>query len=141
MILGENYGSVSDIEIVWVLLTGLALIFSLYNMWASILDYRYLRLLHLPPNGRKDQAEGTIIAETARTMILLIFLSIGIIAMTLPEAPPNLDIPRNQEIASILIRWGLIASAVLIAVQSVNNARIRRRAQLRARTRTQEYDG
>lgn len=136
-ILGEAYGTISDIEIFWVLMTSVALAFSLYNTWEAIQDYRFFRKQVQSPtvNGRQDQATGTIVAEVSRTVILLIFLSIGIGAMIIPEPPHNLELPLDQRIVSALIRWGLILSAILILLQTLNNARIRRRTALRAKTR------
>lgn len=131
----DSYGTVSDIEIVWVGLASVGVGFTLYNMISAYKDMRYLMGLKLPPNGRRDLAVSTVLVEAMRLICLLIFIAIGIAAMTLPEIPPDLQIPTNQLVIGILIRWGLILASILIILQSILNAAIRRRSKVRIETR------
>lgn len=135
--IGAAYGSVADIEIVWVLMAVIGVGFSLYNLGGAVGDLRYFKKLKLPPNGRRDVAYSSVIVETARLLILLIFVSIGVIAMFLPELPPNVDIPRTQLLVGIAVRWGLIVSSALIILQSFVNAAVRKRSNARAYARAQ----
>lgn len=129
--LGAEYGTVSDIEIVWVLLACIGILFSSYNVFCAWGDLRWFLKLKLPPNGRRDIAISTVIVESARLVILSIFLAIGIVSMTIPDVDPKV-LPTNLVVAGILIRWGLIGSSCLMIVQSIVNANVRRRSKVRA---------
>lgn len=122
-IIGAQYGTVSDIEVVWTALAGFGLAFSLFNLRDAWHDYSALGVL---ANGRRGIAVLSIKMEATRTVIQAIFFTIGISAMTIPDAPDQLHQPTKLIVLSILFRWGLVISAILIFYQSYANYQLRR---------------
>ena len=84
ILLRDVVGSMSLIEIAWLLtaLTGLYL--SGLNAWEAILDYHALGGRR---NGRRRIALGTVRREALRGLVNAIFLGIGIVAAATPANP------------------------------------------------------
>ena len=118
MLLSAAYGSVSDIEILWILvaLTGLAV--TSFNLRDAYNDFLFLRENGIF-NGRRAVAKTTLYTESTRFVIHSIFLTIGVLAGLLPEAPDTLDLPAIQVAIGAAIRWGLIIGGVLLMSQSI----------------------
>jgi hypothetical protein len=125
-LLAAQYGSISDIEIVWTLIAGIGLAFSIFNVREAFADRAALKLAGVK-NGRKMIADEGLLQELARTVIQAIFLTIGLLAMTYPDPPDVSDRPWNLVLIGIVFRWGLIISASLIMLKSFGAWRLRRR--------------
>lgn len=148
MILGYQIGTVSELEVVWVMVAAVGFIFSIVNFRESIGD---IRALYLPPgikrqwsmldlfvanygkgpprrtpltNGRYPIAWSSARVESARLLIQLIFLSIGVAAMTVPDIEFD-ALSLHYQIVSLMFRWGLMTSSLLVTLQSIENRRMR----------------
>ena len=123
-LIGAQYGSVSDIEIVWTLIAFAGICFSSYNIWDALSNYRAL-----PPqiqNGRRALAKLYVYMEATRITILSIFFTIGVFAFTLKDGVDQTSLPLKIAIFSAILRWGLVISGLLILFQSYANYRVRR---------------
>lgn len=116
-LLAAQYGSVSDIELVWTLLALAGLSFSVYNVREAAADLGALKRSG-ERNGRMLLARMTVRSEVARMAIQLIFLTIGIGAMTLQDAQNQSQLPFRVALVSFLIQWGLIFASALISLKS-----------------------
>lgn len=124
--LGAGYGTISDIEVMWVLLAAIGFIFSALSAYQALGDRNFLRNLGVR-NGRWLIANLALFNEAGRSFIQAVFLTIGLLAMLLPE-PPNQGNPTTvQEYLSIIVRWGLISSSVVLTTKSVYTWHTRRR--------------
>jgi hypothetical protein len=123
--IAAQYGNVADIEIVWTVIALFGLIFSLFNVREAFIDRKVLRIAGIK-NGRKMIADYSLVSEMARASIQLIFLTIGLLAMTYPDPPDSvIDRPWNLVLIGIVFRWGLIISALLISIKSYLAWRLR----------------
>ena len=123
--LGAAYGTFSDIEILWVLIALVGLVYSSMNAREAYADRQFIRD-HSIINGRSLVANSIYFTELSRAVIQLIFLAVGVIAMTIPEIPPEADVPTNIKIFGFIFRWGLIASSVLLTFKAFLANRVRK---------------
>ena len=77
-------GSVSPIELAWLLSAVSGLYLSRLNAWEAVLDFRALNGRR---NGRRRIATGTIRREAVRGFVNAIFLGVGIVAALTPANP------------------------------------------------------
>lgn len=122
-VLAAQYGSVSDIEIVWTLIALFGLGFAIWNFFDAVAGYRDLgaRL-----NGLRQTAVASIKLEATRVVIQTIFVLIGVLAMTLKDPSNSLHQPWRVLLLGAVFRWGLVISAGLVMYQSYINFEIRR---------------
>jgi hypothetical protein len=126
MIVGAAYGPVSDIEILWTLLAVVGVVAASFGLRDAVRDRRWLHDQDPPANGlRETMALQRIRDEAGRVFVHGVFGTIGVLAMTIPEAPNQLDLPWNVTLATALVRWGLIACALVLTTQSLLNRRDR----------------
>lgn len=118
------YGSVSDVEILWVLVALVGLVYSILNILDARGDKEYLDT-HNIQNGRRALAKYQLIAEYLRAAIQLIFAMIGLAAMTLPEVPNSAHLPRHELIIRVLLTYGLIAASIMLSIKSYLGYRVR----------------
>ncbi len=112
------YGSVSDIEILW---TGLALVgmgFSAFNIHEAYCDRKALRELQVN-SAREILANNHLTGEIIRGIILTIFAVLGVMAMWIPEIPPQVHQPTYIVVFGAFFRWGFITSSALLVLKSV----------------------
>jgi hypothetical protein len=125
------YGSVSDIEILLVVISSIGLIFSLYNLKESWKDWRLLKNLGKTDFGR-DYDPRMVVAlnglrsEVSRSIIQAIYLALGIFAMLIAEAPP-VHLPLKIVIFGFLFRWGFILASILLTLKSYWSYQVRSR--------------
>jgi hypothetical protein len=121
-----QYGTVSDIEIAWILITATGLIFSIYNVFNAQKDFQGVKKLGLPADDPRTRV--AIIArrsEVARAVIQSIFLTIGLMIATIPETPtPYLSL--KLQIFRFIFTWGFIVCGLLIAIKSYWGFQLRR---------------
>lgn len=117
------YGSVSDIEILWSVIAAVGLSYSLYNLRDALKDYDFIKH-HKISNGRRILARHAVYGEGIRAAIQGIFLTVGILAAFVPEAPP-VEAITVISILGLIIRWGLILSSVLLTIKSYLGKRSR----------------
>lgn len=118
-------GYVSDIEVLWVLITSIGAIFSIHNLIESRRDLKVLKMRGVR-NGRMKIALTGIRAETGRLVIQTIFLIVGIDAMTLQEAPIYPHEPWHIALTRFLFQWGFIAASAILTLKSYWNYSLRR---------------
>lgn len=111
------YNTVSDIEIVWVFVSIFGFLYSMFNLRESHMDCEALRSQKIK-NGRYLIARTSRYQDAVRSCIHMIFLTIGVLAMFLPETSPNADLPLTTELIGVAIRWGLIVAAIMLVSQS-----------------------
>jgi hypothetical protein len=124
MILGASYGSIEDIEILWTLIALVGLFFALFNLKESLVDRKSIKSLNIT-NGRAKIAKTGLKSEVARVIKQLIFLAIGVIAMSLPGVEYH-TLTWSQLLINIAIRWGLITASFLTTYQSYLYYKLRR---------------
>lgn len=122
--IAAQYGDVSDIEVVWTLIALAGFLLSIYNVRHAQRDRVWLRNLHADPNGRGKIATTQLCLELSRGVVQLIFVTIGVLAMLVPDARQT-DLPLVYVLLGAFFRWGLIVSASLITWQSYLNYRLR----------------
>lgn len=120
-----GYGTVSDIEVAWVLLNLAGILLSSYNVRGAWLDRQAATRLAPATNGRRRLARTQERVELARFAIQTILLVIGVGAMLLPDAMAR-DLPTRYVVYGAVFRWGMISVAVLVAYQSWENFALRR---------------
>ncbi len=118
-----QYWRISDIEIVWTLIASVGFVFSIYNFQDALGDYRAASTIM---NGRREVAILGLKMELCRMVIQAIFILIGLAAMTIADPPDQLARPWNLTLLSILFRWGMVISALLVLYMSYSNFRVRR---------------
>lgn len=123
--LAAAYGTVSDIEMVWILSTLIGAIYAGLNTRAANANSRALKKLGIS-NGRLTLAVLFRAAAAMRLSVQLIFLSIGISAAFFPE-PVFDQQPLKIVVAGALVRWGLIAASVILTVREIMETSIRKR--------------
>jgi hypothetical protein len=120
-VLAAAYGSVSDIELLFIAIAGFGLFFSFFNIREAIGDIKALKAIDADQidnyEARLILAKATLKAEIARGIIQLVFLSLGAMAAFTPEAPPQI-LTTFQTVFGFVFRWGLTLSAALIAYKS-----------------------
>lgn len=130
-ILFAQYGTIADIEIVWTLIAASGLVFSLFNLREAWQDRRALKEAKIG-NGRSMIATHAVRNEAARGFIQFIFLTIGLLTMTYADPMNSLvDQPWNIIAISFVFKWGLITSAILIALKSYWSFQLRRKLRER----------
>ena len=123
MFLGANYGNVEDIEILWTLISLFGLIFAGWNLKEAIKDRDAIK--KLDRNGKILIANTAYKSELARTIKQAIFLTIGILAMTIPGIDYSM-VPFKVTAINFLIRWGLLSASFLTTYQSYLSFRLRK---------------
>lgn len=117
-LLFASYGTVGDIEILFTVLALVGVVFSLINTIEAIRDWGAVRRAGIG-NGRRMLAWTSALAEGIRLIIQSIFATLGILAMFIPEPPPQLHQPLLLVVFGAVFRWGLILSSALLMVKSV----------------------
>ena len=115
--IAAQYGTVGDIEILWVLIATFGLGFALWNYRDAVKDYRALKSIEAI-NGRMLLARAQKWQDGIRAMIHCIFILIGALAMFIPDSSV-VDTSSPAFWIGIAVRWGLIFGAILLVVQSV----------------------
>lgn len=106
------YGTVSDIEIMWTLISAVGFLLASYSAMDAHREYRMFKELG-SSNGLGILAKSWRLTAVVSLVVQAIFTSIGIISMTIPEAPPG-STPWNITFAGFLVRWGLITASLLL---------------------------
>lgn len=119
------HGFVSDIEILWVLIALFGAGFSIHNLRESFMDITALRLSGIR-NGRWKIARAALKSESARLFIQLIYIMVGIGAMTFQEPPVQYHQPLHIQIFTFLFQWGFILSSAMLTAISYWNFALRR---------------
>ena len=125
MIVAAQYGTVSDIEILWVVIAIIGFLVSAWNFWQAHLDCRALKTMK-EPNGRRLIAKASRFQDATRMSVHAIFITIGLLAMTQKDV--NNELLTDTQLAlRFSITWGLVLGAVLLVTQSMvaRNLRIR----------------
>jgi hypothetical protein len=119
------YGNASEIEIFWVILAAIGLIFAAYNLREAHKDMKALDREGIT-NGRRTIAKAARYQDGCRAVVHAVFLAIGLSsAIFLPDM--DLDkLPTNILVVTILVRWGLILSAGILVSQSYVSYALRR---------------
>ena len=84
ILLRDLIGSISTVELAWLITALVGLYLSGLNAWEAVLDYR---ALGGRKNGRRRIAIGTVRREALRGLVNSIFLGIGIVAAATPANP------------------------------------------------------
>lgn len=84
ILLRDLIGSVSTIELAWLITAFAGIYLAGLNAWEAILDYRALGGKR---NGRRRIALGTVRREALRGLVNAIFLGIGLVAAFTPANP------------------------------------------------------
>jgi hypothetical protein len=124
LIAGTYFGGyVSDIEILWVLIALVGMIFSLHNVSETRQDLAVLRYKNIR-NGRWKIAVTGLRAEVGRFIIQSIYLAVGIYAMFFPD-PPSMHESLRVAAFRFLFQWGFIVSSLILTLKSYWNYELR----------------
>lgn len=131
-LLAAAYGSVSDIELLLVLISLIGLSFSIFNLRESWRDWRVLKLLKKTDYGRNYDPRMVVAinglrAEAARAIIQLIYLALGVFAMFIAETSPAIHLPLKIQIFGFIFRWGFILASILLTLKSYWGYQVRHR--------------
>lgn len=118
MFLATAFRTLSDVEALWITVAVVSAIVTAFNLWEAWLDRKALTVQNIR-NGRRIVSNVTLFTEATRILIHLIFLTIGILAAFLPDPPKQVLLPEIQVVLTGLVRWGLIASSVILMAQSI----------------------
>lgn len=122
--LGAAYGSVSDIEIVWSVLSLIGMLFAGGNFF-----YAHRNMVALERqgivNGRHILARLFRATAAMRFSVQTIFLTIGVLAATSPEL--TTPVPIHATITGAVIRWGLILASGILVFREIIEAAARKR--------------
>lgn len=121
--LAAEHGTVSDIEIVWVVLALVGVVFTLLNLGEAKSDLKWVNRAGIS-NGRRVLAQTGLWMEVCRFVIQAIFCVIGVLAMLVHDAPSS--IPAAQEAIRVAITWGLIISSALLTFKTYLARRVRK---------------
>lgn len=116
--------TVQPIEVVWTAIAGVGCLFAIFNALDALRDARAAAQLR-HRNGRWTIARATVLTEWFRFAIQAIFVAIGVGAMLLPPSPPMV-LHGRVLFFTVVFKYGLIACAVLVALQSFALWRMRR---------------
>jgi hypothetical protein len=122
--LAAQYGTVSDVEIVWTLIALIGAIFSIHNLIQSLGDKKYLDRMGIE-NGRLTLAKFSILMEGCRVAIQTIFMTIGIGSMFLADVSEH-NLPTTYVVFGAIFRWGLIFAASLVTFKSYLGWQVRK---------------
>jgi hypothetical protein len=115
MSLFAQYGTVSDIEILWLVVASIGALFAGWNALDAHKDCKALDLANIH-NGRRLVARATRAQDALRFCVHLIFVSIGIMACILSDPPDRLEQPWQNVVIQVLVTWGLITAAVILMI-------------------------
>lgn len=124
MILGAGYGTVSDIEIVWIIISTVGFGFACWNATQAWGDRKYLESAGIR-NGRWAVARLATFTESGRAYVQLFFMSIGLIAMHHPD-PPASGAGWLSQAETVFARWGFISCAAVICAKSIYTFQVRK---------------
>lgn len=99
ILLQSALGTVSWIELAWLVTAIVGLFLSHLNGWEAILDFR---ALNGRKNGRRRIAVGSIRREALRGVVNAIFLGIGIVAALVPANPNSTPLGVAISVALLL---------------------------------------
>lgn len=116
--LAATYGTVSDIEILWTVVGATGVLFSAFNLRDAWIDRKAVIAAGVR-NGRRLIASFSVRSEAARLAIQSIFVTVGILAVFTPE-PPNGSLHGIQLATSIVARFGLVLSEILVLFKSID---------------------
>jgi hypothetical protein len=126
MVLAVNYGTVSDIELVWILSNSLGLLFSSWCIKDARKDRRALDVKRIR-NGRRLIANFAIRSEAMRATVLLLFLLVGIMSAFLPDVGTNAHVPHIYTLFGAAFRWTFLLCSWIISAKSVDSFITRRK--------------
>lgn len=116
--LAAQYGTVGDIEIMWVVCASIGFILATWNFIDATRDVSALKVIPTGANGRMTLARAQQAQDGIRMMIHAIFILIGALAMTIPDNSDP-DPSSTSFWLGLAIRWGLLTGAVLLVIQSL----------------------
>lgn len=125
MVIAAQYGTVSDIEIMWTLLAAVSVIFGIFNYVDARADRAAARLSKVQ-NGRKVIANFAVYNELLRLGAQSIFVLIGVLAMLVPNRENVTSLPWQTIAVSAAVTWGIIIASGLLMAQSVYSYFIRK---------------
>lgn len=106
-------GNASFLEMFWTFNSIIGGFLSVRNWRSAFADYTIIGGI---TNGRRMIAVSTLIIETIILAKFALYLIIGIIALALPQAPPNQGTPVAVIIGFILV----LATVGLTAISAIN---------------------
>lgn len=125
--IAAGYGTVSDFEIFFLVVSSVGVVFASLNVFSLWGDYRFLY-----SQGRNNNKDGAwlltkagLFSEMGRLFVQATFVYIAILIMTIPDPPPAGGW-RNQTTSGIA-RWAFLISALWICSKTAYTWYIRKR--------------
>lgn len=123
-LIAQQYGPISDIELLWSMIAAVGLSFALWNVRDAWIDYKAMPAE--VQNGRRSLAILGVKMEVCRVIIQAIFLMCGLLAMTLYAAENELTQPWRIVLIGAMFRWGFVVCGLLVMYMSYANYKVRR---------------
>jgi hypothetical protein len=124
-IIAAAYGAVSDFEVVFFLTSLAGLIFSILNLRWAIGDLTFLKRNNIK-GARRKLALTAVKSEAARAAIQTFFVTAASFSFFLPSNGNELKLPTYALIFNIIIRYGFLASTLLLTLKSYWSYQVRR---------------
>jgi hypothetical protein len=135
-LLAATYGTVSDIEIIFLCITTFGIIFSLANVKNMWNDKQ--ALLSVPEDERDDLywakvelANTAFTAELLRFFMQALLFTLAAFSATIAEPPSQIHLPLKLVLFGTIFRWGLTFVAGALAFTSYLTKKTRRVVQNR----------
>lgn len=106
------------VEIVWTAAAIVGFVFSIYNFIESIKDLGAVEFFHIQ-NGRRLIARSNAIAESLRAIAQMIYITIGIWALSLPHVSSHFPTPENFYLFGLVFRYGLLIGVLIVTFNTV----------------------
>ena len=131
--IAATYGPIEDIELLWVLIALVGVIYSTINVREAYRDWQFVKERKIS-NGRRVLARVHLISETLRVASLSIFLIIGLLALSVESPQPD-QLPFKIVAIQFIIRWGLISASIMLVIKSYLAKRVRDELKVGGHTR------
>ena len=121
-----SFRNIQALELLWTIIGFIGLFFAVLNAKMATKTVKNVKRAGTSRKSLPYRAARSIqTAELFRFIMQTINVAIGFAAFTLPPGDLS-EVPIKYQVSAELIRWGLIATATLTALQSINSYRLRR---------------
>lgn len=120
------FDNVYFVQALWCIIASVGFFYASINAYAAFKVVKRLRKTKLKSDEVEKRVSTSLrTTEVFRVCIQTIHLTIGFLSFTVPAAHLG-GLPLKYQILGYAFRWGLVTSATLTTLQSVNLYRLRK---------------